>query len=82
MNVKPNDVRPVLVCLRINRQCHHNGCDSDVDKDYTNDDRTDKKDEIEDIYQSQTHCITVIQIGKEVFPPFSNLYKSYATEQN
>ena len=38
-------------------QCHHDGSDSDVDKDSTNDYRTDNEDEIEDIYQLQTHCI-------------------------
>ena len=31
--------------------------DSDVDKDSTDDYRTDNEDEIEDLYQSQTHCI-------------------------
>ena len=47
MNVKPNDLRPNL----FKYQRHHDGSDSDldVDKDSTNDYRTNNKDEIEDI---------------------------------
>ena len=47
MNVKPNDVRPNL----FKYQRHHDGSDSDldVDKDSTNDYRTNNKDEIDDI---------------------------------
>ena len=40
----------ILICLRMNRQHHHDGSDSDTDKDSTNDYRTDSEDEIEDIY--------------------------------
>ena len=53
MNVKPNDVRPYM----FENQRHHDGSDSDVDKDSTDDYRPDEEDKIEDIYQSQTHCI-------------------------